>query len=96
MYVRPDFGVHVKAVAREWSKLQLGALTFTGLCGVLMGGSGYGRRGSLQISSGVAEELSIPVDRVLQATFAPVDSAGSVEFAAGVMSVGIRAVCLCG
>lgn len=54
MYEQPDFGAHVKAVAREWSKLQLGALAFTGLCGVLMGDSGYGRPEWLQIASGIA------------------------------------------
>ena len=49
-----DAGAQVLASAREWHKLQLGALGFVGLCGVLRGDSGSGRPLWLQDLSGVA------------------------------------------
>lgn len=59
MYDRPEFGLHVKAVAREWSKLQLGALAFTGLCGVLMGDNGSSRPAWLQDISGLSAVVGL-------------------------------------
>ena len=49
-----EAGVRVQESAREWSKLQLGALGFVGICGVLRGDAGSGRPLWLQDLSGIA------------------------------------------
>jgi hypothetical protein len=54
-----EAGVRVQESAREWSKLQLGALGFVGICGVLRGDSGSGRPLWLQDLSGIAALLGL-------------------------------------
>jgi hypothetical protein len=51
---------HVKLVAREWSKVQLGVLGFTGICGVLQSG-GSSRPLWLQNASGIAAVVGLLV-----------------------------------
>jgi hypothetical protein len=49
-----DFGTRLQESAWEWQKLQLGALGFVGLCGVLRGDAGSARPLWLQDLSGIA------------------------------------------
>jgi hypothetical protein len=49
-----DVGTRLQDSAREWQKLQLGALGFVGVCGVLRGDAGSARPLWLQDLSGIA------------------------------------------
>jgi hypothetical protein len=49
-----DVGTRLQDSAREWQKLQLAALGFVGLCGVLRGDAGSARPLWLQDLSGIA------------------------------------------
>ena len=51
----------LSASAREWHKLQLAALAFVGLCGVLTGGSGTRLPMWLQAAAGVLALLALAV-----------------------------------
>lgn len=84
----------VRHSAREWHRLQLAALAFVGLCGVLKGDAGGGHPMWLQTTSGVLALAALAVagmSVVLVATVAwPLTvAAGDAKRAAGRLRVGV-------
>ena len=82
-----DVGIQLQESAREWQKIQVGALGFVGLCGVLRGDAGSARPLWLQYLSGIAAlaglMLAILAVTMVAAVAYPLTTRPSTAAAAG-------------